>query len=278
MKQKLFGNCTEGRDKKFYNLCISSHDKHKKIREFCEKLWLNFKPYADKSFLTEIRNDFTARFWEMYLCNAFLEKGIYPKITNFSKGPDLLFVNDKTKIWVEAVSSQNGENANKVEQVFYNRTQIVPEDKIMLRLLSVLSDKVKKYNGYINDKIVSPSDVCIIALNGSRVNLNDNPINIFKSLFPLGDLYIDNNGIEVEFKNEISKNKDTVVEKFFSSNKNKHISAILYSNAYATDNDKEIGFDFYLILNPNATNPLPENFYLWDVVMESNVLKNIHWQ
>ena len=36
-------------------------------REDCEALWETFEPHADEHFLTEIRNNFDVRYWEMYL-------------------------------------------------------------------------------------------------------------------------------------------------------------------------------------------------------------------
>jgi hypothetical protein len=42
-------------------------------RAFVESLWDRFRGFADPHFLTEIRRDFHARFWEMYLTCALQE-------------------------------------------------------------------------------------------------------------------------------------------------------------------------------------------------------------
>jgi hypothetical protein len=42
-------------------------------KEFAERLWTQYHPYADAHFLTEIRRDFHARFWEMYLTCTLLQ-------------------------------------------------------------------------------------------------------------------------------------------------------------------------------------------------------------
>jgi hypothetical protein len=35
-------------------------------RRFAEELWAQYYTYADANYLTEVRHDFYARFWEMY--------------------------------------------------------------------------------------------------------------------------------------------------------------------------------------------------------------------
>jgi hypothetical protein len=76
-------------------------------RAFTEKLWTQYWPYADNHFTTEIRRDFRARFWEMYLTCALLQcannKGF--SISCPKTGPDILIEFKGRRIWIEAVTA-----------------------------------------------------------------------------------------------------------------------------------------------------------------------------
>ena len=41
-----------------------------------KNFWQPFEPYADTEFLTEIRNNFGARYWEMYLAAYRIKEGL----------------------------------------------------------------------------------------------------------------------------------------------------------------------------------------------------------
>ena len=47
----------------------------RKSRENYERFWKMYEPYADPEFLTEIRNYFDARYWEMYLTTSLIDQG-----------------------------------------------------------------------------------------------------------------------------------------------------------------------------------------------------------
>ncbi len=48
----------------------------KERREIFDKLWSNYKSYADSHFLSQIKTNFHQRSWEMYVGNVLLEKGL----------------------------------------------------------------------------------------------------------------------------------------------------------------------------------------------------------
>src|SRR5271157_4544665 len=62
-------------DPAYINLCRSDSPEAKTGHAFSERLWERYHSYADKHFLSEIRRDFHARFWEMYLTCALLQHG-----------------------------------------------------------------------------------------------------------------------------------------------------------------------------------------------------------
>ena len=71
--EELFGAGT-ATDGVFNNLRNPAHESALKAKYFAERLWSVYKPYADPHFLIEIRRDFNARFWEMYLTCALLKR------------------------------------------------------------------------------------------------------------------------------------------------------------------------------------------------------------
>jgi hypothetical protein len=69
----LFG-AGDATDLCFSHLREPQHEWEFAARCFAERLWDIFRDYADPHFLTEIRREFNARFWEMYLTCALLER------------------------------------------------------------------------------------------------------------------------------------------------------------------------------------------------------------
>ena len=71
-------------------------------REDCEALWETFEPHADEHFLTEIRNNFDVRYWEMYLTAYPIQDGY--SVSCPKPGPDVGIVSSGRRIWFEATS------------------------------------------------------------------------------------------------------------------------------------------------------------------------------
>jgi hypothetical protein len=70
---ELFGT-GDATDPLFTHLREPRHEWESTARCFAERLWMVFQSYADPHFMTEIRRDFSARFWEMYLTCALFWK------------------------------------------------------------------------------------------------------------------------------------------------------------------------------------------------------------
>ena len=63
----------EAADPSYCNLRRAESKYARAGKDFAQRLWRIYHPYADSHFLTEIRRDFHARFWEMYLTCALME-------------------------------------------------------------------------------------------------------------------------------------------------------------------------------------------------------------
>jgi hypothetical protein len=236
-------------------------------RLFAEQLWGQYFPYADEHFLGEIRHDFAARFWEMYLTCALLENAqAYEYSVCCPKpGPDVLLTLNGHRVWVEAVSATNGDPKKPDSIVEPNLSQVftVPDQKIILRYTNAIAEKHNKYLNYRKDGIVSEADAYIVAVNGWPLSYKwadaEMP-RVLKAVFPIGAL-------EVLLDKETSKITSTrhpaipkstgkeVSTEIFASEHYRGISAIVHSYANAVMR-LPMGSDFLVVHNPYAAQPV----------------------
>ena len=81
----------------------------------------------------------------MYLTSTLVDWEY--EIQSNGHGPDILVKHDDNKIWIEAVASGNGNpicNADAVPDIEFGTAQLVPEEKIILRLRSSIEEKSRK--------------------------------------------------------------------------------------------------------------------------------------
>lgn len=271
----LFSDCANAQDLSYRNICAGNHRINQQIKVFCESLWHRFEPYADAHFLTQIKSHFYERYWEMYLTCCLIDWGF--GVQSSEHGPDILIKDNNLRIWIEAVTSGNGDpisNLDIVPDIETGIAQRVPERRIILRIRSSIENKLQVYHNYIRDSIIESNEPFIIALNGAKLNFmsrDDDIPYILKSILPIGDHYYN-------FETETAgiTHRDTIVREngaevstnVFLDDNYRHISAILYSNTHAGRYDEDIGSDFLLIHNPKASNPLPT-----DIIQMGSIIR-----
>lgn len=228
------------------------------------KLWEGFKELADRHFLSQIKIDFHERSWEMYI--GCLLKKIFPNISSGNSGPDFVInQGGDNEIYIEAVACKHGDSADKVPELI-PATRIedisvhdVPEDAMLLRLVSSISYKAEKYKSFIQEK----NKPYIIAVNKGVLRHPDPGIPlIFKCLFGLGYQVIKKVSGELvdggwntrDFI--IKSNGEQISMKFFEDKNNDFVSGIIYSPRDILNSPDEIGADCILVHNPNAKNPI----------------------
>jgi len=263
------GNAT---DPAFVNLRSATSDYRRAARKFAQRLWDTFRAHADEHFLTEVRTDFNARFWEMYLTCTLLDgasEGGY-RVTCPKPGPDVCIVFRGRRVWVEAIAATNGKPGNPDTLVEPTRGGVIPEDKIVLRYTSAILDKYRKYNGYIQNGIVDKADAYIVAINQSRLAFRwaradvDLP-RFLKAVYPIGQLefVIDlqeprNARMRNRSRFSIHKanNQEVPVQKFIDPSWS-GLSAVICSDADASFSNVPLGADFEIAYNPLAQNQAP---------------------
>jgi hypothetical protein len=278
MTEPLFTD-DDATDAAYRNVQVAENELMKAARQHCEDLWAVFKPYADAEFLIEIRKEFDARYWEMYLTTALIQSGF--KVKCPKPGPDVGIVFARRRIWFEATSPLRGA-VNSPNQVPLRKVvplegkpvfQDVPNDPMVLRYLNSIDSKRKQHEAWIKEGTVSPDDAFVIALNPRELGHDSpdtDPPRILQAAFPIGapSVTVDRKtgkpiASGYQFRDTIKKATGAKVDTGILLQKEYAcVSGLLCSRVDATNKPGESGSDFQLVPNPNATTPLPTEFRL----------------
>jgi len=258
----------EGRDPTYNAIRDSDHPEDVRAKEFCSELWETFECYADSHFIDQFTIDFDARFWEMYLTCTLLERGFPAECPK--PGPDVLLRYDDSKIWIEAIAPNSGNEGlpDSVPELRTGIAQQVPNDQVILRYRSAIAEKCRKYQSYVEKGILEPHDAFIIAINGCNVRSSRtdfDPPRIARSVFPIGDEYItiDRESRDVtdtgfHFRNTVAKSSGAEVPiDIFVDEDYSYISGVLFSNSDCCNRPVISGEDFIFVHNPLSKTPVP---------------------
>jgi hypothetical protein len=158
-----------------------------------------FRPYADAHFLTELKRDFFARFWEMLVATELVAQGF--SISSSDKGPDVCLHYAGGKIWIEATAARQGDAPeNRVPEVQYatienptRAAQRVPTTEVKLRYTARLEDKRKVCANYLAKGIIAPQDAVVLALHAGNLPFSNWELDlprIVECVFAIGDPYV----------------------------------------------------------------------------------------
>jgi hypothetical protein len=260
----------------YRNLRSASSDDTLKGRAFAEKLWETYQPYADSNFLTEIRRDFHARFWEMYLTCALLEMTaqyarVLPPPKPRKGGPDVLLEANGKRIWIEAVTVTDGDptKPNSVVKPTLGRVSSVPHEEIVLRYTNAIDTKHRKYLEYRSKGLVAREDSYIVAINDFPLSYLTElrPPLIVSAVYPIGRLKVEIDEKTAEIVEtghqprwKIAKKNGPVATCGFLSDQYQGISGLLHSWANVKMSASPLGTDFLIVRNALASQPLGDVF------------------
>lgn len=255
----------------------SSHNHASMVRDELQRWWKDAKPYLDRNFPKQLCQEPYSRFWELRLATLLLENSKYlvpmSERGTGDAGPDFLIEDDNGKIWVEAVALTLGEEGNpdRVPDIVPGKTSLVPNPQIELRISSVISDKIKIFNRYIEKGIVEKKDRTLIAVNTGNLphrNIEDRgtPLCV---LYPIGDLQYSFNKFDeggnasYQSRYQIQKTHGAPVDTdYFSIIENQHITGVLWSTFSVSDYSFP-SYDICYFPNPLAINPLGKKWLNW---------------
>lgn len=278
-KQPLFSDGAV--DDIAYRNIRDAQDGHLKlVRARCEKQWEVFEPYADDQFLRELRSNFDARYWEMYLTVALIELGY--EVHCPKPGPDVGIIVSDLRIWFEATSPRPGaeDHPDRVPPMQFARigekaiAQTVPNEQMVLRYLNCISDKCKnQYPRWLERGVVAKKDAFLVAINPKLLGheYGDTlPPRILQAGYRIGPPYavIDaKTGKQVDagyhFRDAIKKaGGENVATGVFMHEEYTMLSGLLCSRVDAANQPNEMAGDFQLAPNPNGRIQLPKSFRL----------------
>jgi hypothetical protein len=264
-------------DSGYVNIRDAKDEPLRSARYHCEYLWILFQAHADADFQSELRREFDARYWEMYLTTSLIVAG-YAVTCPKPEGPDVGILYKGQRIWFEATAPTSGKPGapDSIGEVGEGQ---VPEEKIILRYLNSISTKYKQYATWLKKGIVSDKDVFVIAINPRAIPFDSHdsdPPRILQAGFTADKPYAIVNretmkgvGVGYHFRNKILKapkgkeNRQAEVPTgAFQSAEYAGLSALLCSRVDAANRPGEMGDDFQLAPNPHASVPLPDGFRL----------------
>ena len=239
-------------------------------RAFTEHLWPLYAPYADSQFLREAKDNFTERFWEMYLGCSLLDRG-FRIDTPGDEGPDLFARIKRQRFWFEATAPSGGTGADRVPEPIEGKLGAVPEGQILLRLTAAIEAKREHFERAAEKGIVAADEGAIICIDGRGIpnSISDfEPHRIVKAVFPIGSdqFTLDRKTMEVvdsgfEYRPHITKTSGTEVPTTgFLDDRLRKISALIYSRVDCANHPLRMGDDFICVHNPKAERPLPIGF------------------
>ena len=239
-------------------------DRCRSVRQQCEDLWKDYRELADEHFLFEFPQHFHERWFEMYLTVSLIRAGISVECKKPGpKGPDVLVMIDNRRVWIEAVCAGRGqlEKPDSVPEIEPGVVRNVPIRQYVLRLCSSLGEKAGRFQEYIDDGIVAPDDLAVIAINVGGIPFLGADMDecIKRSVYGIGDMIVSLDkvtgrrvGISRENKLSVFKSSGALVEvQSFTDRSMAHISAVLGSSENAFNLCEERGQGF--ILYPNLT-------------------------
>lgn len=269
-------------DPGFENLKAAQFPIEQQLRSMLQEMWQRYAPYADPDFRYGFARDVDGRSWEMYLGCMLLEAGraLLPVVERRREGgqPDLCVLEDGRRIWIEATAP--GEGASGPDQIVRpvpinegGGFIAAPIRQAQLRTSGAFWTKAQQVGHYIEQGVIAPHDVSIIAISAGRFGayLSEQPLPlIMTTLFPIGDAYVTIDRETGDVLAEgfhpaplIHRHRHPVPRTAFLDERFADISGVIWSRISIGNLSRQHRPITY-VHNPLAQTPLPTNWGLWD--------------
>ena len=240
------------------------------VREHCEALWTTYAEHADRNFLTEIRSEFNAHYWEMYLTVSLVDMGF--RVFCPKPGPDVGIEVGGTRVWFEAICPKPGDpnNPDRIHAPESGSAYWVPNDRMVLRYLAAIRSKyLEQYTGWLRNGIVAPDDCFVIAINPRELPFehgDTDPPRILQAALPIGSRFvtIDRDTLEVtggghQYRAALRRASGSEVPTAaFLNPEYPGLSGLLCSRVDAANRPARLGGDFQVVPNALSRAPLPD--------------------
>jgi type I restriction enzyme S subunit len=242
-------------------------------------------------FTSGCRESFFQRYTEMLLAWYFIQLGFLPKSKEI--GTDLFIEHNGTRIWIEIITpelkspSGDGIEAQKAAREINDYLAPPPTDpknlpvnhpphqQILLRWTAAIKDKKEKLTHYIENGVVKPEDVYVIAINSILLGrdgftgISQAP-NCIEATFAVGPIEININRETSEVRSAepsyrsfvLNNNQSTVPTDNFLNPDYRHVSALMATHVgLEAATQLSPPSPFILLHNPHAVNPLPHKTF-----------------
>lgn len=271
---KTFFSEGPAKDQAYSNLRDLPDERVGVYRRFVESLWDRYRGNEDKNFLSNAKDQFHQRFWEMYLWVALDEMGLNPQSPG-SEGPDIYIDVDGQKFWIEAVCPTGGDSPDAIpeEVSTFGEASEVPVDAILLAFTNAIRKKYKKHECDVGKNGVRSGDGFIIAVCSGAMPTSaraggEVPY-IVKSCYGIGNLTLSINSADLKLEESFYQERlncrrytgGAVSLASLRSGNNRLLSAVLYSAVNCTSTKCDLGGDFELLLNADASVKTSANIF-----------------
>lgn len=261
-------------DAAYINIRDARDGRLAEVRAHCEALWVAYEEYADHHFREQIRSDFSARHWEMYLTVSLMDMGFI--VSCPKPGPDVGIEFGGQRIWFEAISPKPGSVANpdRIQAPQSGVASTVPNDRVVLRYLAAVRSKYfRQYTAWLENGTVAPDDCFVIAINPRELpfeHADTDPPRILQTALPLGHRFvsIDRETLEItggghQYRAALHRASGAEVPTgAFLNPEYVGLSGLLCSRVDAANRPVRLGDDFQLVPNPMGRSPLPATLRL----------------
>lgn len=235
-----------------------------------EAMWRKYHIYADRHFLREIKTNFIQRYWEMTTTLTLLNSGCL--LRSEDAGPDIVVVDEDNTplLYVECVAPTGGNGTDKIEEpdkdVFW-----VPHGEIILRYLSAVREKQRRYHCWLENGLIDPSLPFVIALNSRDIPMavsEANPPRLVQAFFGIGTAYMQLDSRTLRAMGDGYTSKPTTHKRSgsevslagFLTKEFQDVSAVLFAclpRNWIPDDPRE---EMTIVHNYMARNPLPRGW------------------
>jgi hypothetical protein len=271
----LFFNSGAATDPIYCRMRDGLEDHDARGREYLERIWQEGAQYVDPDSTQKATRDLVSVFWELQLAYAVkcAGKNLVPRVRlgyRNNKGPDLFA--DDPGVWLEAVVVRCGTGPDALQYPEMMKAYSYDPDGVVLRLRSVIQDKSKKLQQYIEDGIIKPGHATVIAISGVILPHRFSgifPPEIVRAVYPANHPVIEidrttnvRSDSYIEYRDRVQKHLGAeVATDVFLDPKFAHVSSVIYSAATWVDPSNPPGSDFKIVHNSTACTPLPDGWF-----------------
>ncbi|MBS9995607.1 hypothetical protein J4H55_24405 [Vibrio alginolyticus] len=143
--------------------------------------------HFEKSILLQSGNSYEQRLSELLVFDYLRNNG-FTRLSSSNKGPDFRAEKDGQVYWFEVITPSPsppkppmlnmGEHLNNKSRMLNPdpHDQNAESQRMLLKITGAVKEKNDKFNGYLEDGLISETDVCVIVINDTLLAMDEVPM------------------------------------------------------------------------------------------------------